>query len=290
MDEVENPNLIKLKISYFIASHKVFFKRLAIFVSVLVCLGLYGYSTYHFTDYFLKKEEYERMLRLLAQTSVNFQDYRIRHQPQALVVLNEATLPGLGGKYDFAALVGNPNREWLAERVTYRFVWPDGVSKTAEDIVLPSDETYLLILNSEVSSQPQQAGIEFVDIGWRRVRKSLGIQKSDFIISDEKFISPLDAKVRDSKDVPARVTFTVRNNTFYNFWEAGFKVTLLRGNAVIAVHYSSASQFRSGTTITQEVIWLEPISVPTDIVIEPAVDFLHSENFMPRESSGGELK
>lgn len=289
-DKLEKLTLLKFKIAYFIAAHKIFLKRLVIFIVILGCLGLYGYSAYHLTDYLLRTGEFEKMLQSLVKVSVNYQDYRLRHEPRSLIILKQAAIPGLGKRHDFVAQVKNPNEDWLVERIRYRFQWEGGMTETAEDIVLPHDETYLLLLNSETVSQLPQPRLEFLDIDWKRVRKPFNVQKSDFIVSDKKFVSPLDLELRDSTGVPARVVFKVRNNTFYSFWEANFKVILERGSDIIATQHSFASQFRAGETITQEVAWLESVSVPTNIIIEPAIDFLHSENFMPPESSRGELK
>ncbi|MBU4512869.1 hypothetical protein KKD19_06585 [Patescibacteria group bacterium] len=291
MEEVGQPNPLKFRIFYYFASHKVFLKRLGFFLIILLSVYLYGYSAYHLTNYFLGSREYEAMIRELARDSFKFHEYFELHQPKPLIILETAALPGVSGKYDFVAQVQNPNPKWLARRVSYRFVWPGGTFEDdEEDFILPGEETYLLALNKEVSGQVLSPKIEFVNISWQRVKKLIEISDKDFIISDVEFISGWDITTLNGAKAPSRVKFKVRNNTFYNFWEAGFKVVLIRYQDVVGLHYGAAPQFKSGETISPEVIWLDEVPTPTEIKIEPAIDYLTSENYMPRESSEGELK
>lgn len=280
---------LKLEIAYFIAAHKDLFKRLGFFLLIILNLGLYLYSVYNFINYFLNNKKQEAVIQEMTATTPNYKEYRTRVGPQPLIVLSQSAIPSGEGRYDFVAQVKNPNEHWLAREVNYSFLGLDDKNPVT-DFILPKEETFLLFLGKNVRTSPSQAQIYFFDIKWQRVGEPFEIQDSDFKISEARFVSPQEHKISRLSLVPARVAFKARNNTVYDYWDAGFKIVLFQGAKIIGVNFASLSQFRSGEQRDLEVIWLEDIFRPTEIKIEPKIDYLNLENYMSAEFFAGELK
>lgn len=285
----QNQELLKLRIAYFFAIHQTFLRRLAIFSVILICVGLYGYSIYFFTDYFLRTGDHEKMLRGLATNYVNRSSFVLSHAPKPLVILEQEAIASSADRYDFVAKIKNSNEKWLVKSLKYSFEWSGGQTEPMETIILPNREVFLLDLGAEIGSSglPGDFRLKLVEVNWEWFAQPLAISNNDFLVTEKDLIP---ATLIKDQAAPARLVFGIRNNTLYSFWEAGFKIILLSGQRITAVNYASATKFKSGETRILEAVWSEPVLSPTEIIIEPAIDFFDSENFMTRESSRGELK
>lgn len=220
-------------------------QKIALVSAIIVEAVLILYSSYGWLDYFVISRNRENLLYQELSRPLDFREINQTRSPKPVAILSALTLPGggLGGSYDVLAKLSNPNQNWLAS-VSYQFV-VDGEKGPASEILMLNDDEKYIIGAGLASSPSASAELIINSVNWQRLREwaKFNERKPRLSISDVKFAPVIQ---RGGEVSPlGRVSFTVTNESSYNFWSIGFKIILLRGDRPVAARFMTLEQVRS---------------------------------------------
>ncbi len=273
----------QIEISYWFVTHKAQLKKILIIFLIILNIGIWGYGIYNWIFYFLTTKDHEFLIKELIQEKINWSEYQLKARPQNLALSEITVLPSGKGYYDFVVEAENPNPKWAILNVNYRFKWSNHQSRIQKSSFLPQEKKFLITLRASSSILPRNPQIEFSNIQWRRITphfKIPKIDKSEFPTKNVQFLRRSEILNLD------RIRFEVTNQTVYSFWEMALKIILYQGRKIVGINQITANQFFSKETRLLETSWIEPIPLITKIIIEPEVDILDPNIFIPPKGRG----
>ncbi|OGL66726.1 hypothetical protein A2856_03095 [Candidatus Uhrbacteria bacterium RIFCSPHIGHO2_01_FULL_63_20] len=187
------------------------------------------------------------------------------------------------GRYDFYTLATNPNGDWYGE-FDYFFRSSAGETPRQRGFILPGEEKPLLALAVVAAAAPQRADAVIENMAWRRVDKHLtgdfsrwSADRLRLPVSDVAFSSDL---MVDSKTI-GRVTFTVKNDTAYGYYDPAFVILLKRGTTVVGANRTTLSSLPSGVSQEVAVNWFGPIPSASQTEVIPEINIFDPSIYMP---------
>lgn len=279
MEDVSNKQL-QLTKWYLDNENKLykFFLRLLILLNFI----FWGLTIYRFTNYLLTSEENERMLVELTKERIDYLKFHEHFKPYDLTVVKSVFLASdvleQAKKYDFLAVVENPNENLMVSAVEYYFFWETGQTETKETFILPGEKKYLTILGQETDKKLTGAKFAFSNIKWRRInsRKQPPEILSKLSVEEIK----LDYVIaKDQRIAVPKVSFKIKNQSIYSFWQANFTIILYRGSDIVGLNVLSAKQWKSNEQREMELLWSN-IPLHTKIAVILEINPFDSENFM----------
>lgn len=285
---------LKLKIGYWITTHKILFKRLSLFLLFLLDVFLIVFALYGLIQFFtVERIRADNSISRLGLYNVDFHSYHKQNFPKNIRLLEIDTINVGKNKYNFVAKVHNPNKEdWLIQEIEYYFRFGDSMTDVKKTFILPGEEKYLVNFNIGSKVKVLDVELRISSIKWKRVKEgeveSFNEKVSDFTdfeITDKKFLS--SSLLGVDGDNPANaVQFTVKNNTIYDFYEVGFFVVTYNGPVITSVNYVTLSDFLLNEVRNVDIRWHNRIATPSQIVVIPEVNLLDKTVIMSKYSVG----
>jgi len=266
----------QLKLSYFLVSNKLLLRKISVVLLILINCGLWGYTIVGLAFWAIDYGRLDRQTDELLFSSSAVLAAVEAAKPQPLAVSDVQFFGGSDGHYDLMTQVSNPNTDWLAE-FTYNFVSDSNSSPVSYfGFVLPGGRKILLALGQDSSA----ARVEITDVKWTRITDFDAIRnnRERFLVGNDKFTPAL--KIGD----PARIEFSLSNESPYSYWEAGIVVFLYSGGSLSAINYLAVPQFTSGSTRTIELNWTRPLVNIDGWEVIPETNYLDPNNIMPPSS------
>lgn len=275
------PEEKQLKFAYWFTSNKEKIKKLGLAIFGLIDLILLGYGIWGFASYYLTYNKEEQLFQ--NWPTINWQSLQ-RNRPEDLKVLETNVIGGNFGKYDLVAKIKNPNDQWVASQITYRFLLDNNKSTPSQtSFILAEEEKYLMVLAYESPERIKNLTIQFDQVGWQRLTRLKNFKKVEFSINVGE-LTPLSDLVQ-SKTNLQRLSFTVKNNSIYNLWEVGFQIALLGSqNKTVGINYLIINDFPA---FSEKKIEVNLFDVPTNlrkILIIPEVNVFNENNFKTTEA------
>lgn len=282
----------ELKSAYWWVTHKTLIIKIITGFLVVACVGLWGYTLYGATRYFIIDWPAEqRLMAGLGREYIDYQYWREKNRPKDLIFSGIQIFPLSDERYDFVVKVENLNKNWAVTSLQYSFNFTNQERETIKEIfVLPEEIKYLLDLGVTAKTGVGDLNLEIKNIKWRRVPNFAGQKEEmmNFEISQPEFISARQLGLEKLKI--SQTKFTVTNKSLYNFWEIGYYVILYQGSEIIGINYIVKDIFNFGDKQEVEVVWFQNLSRPTLTEVIPDVNILDPEVFRPAEGGVGELK
>ncbi len=284
----------KLKIGYWITTHKIVLKRLSLFLLFLLDVFLITFSLYGLVQFYTTgRDKFESSIARIGLYDIDFNSYHNQNFPKNIRLIEMDTVNIGKNKYNFIAKIQNPNKEdWLIEEINYYFRFGDSMTDIKKAFILPGEEKYLVDFNVNTEGVVSDVELRISSIKWNRIRKGevndLKREISnftDFEITNEKFLSSIT--LGTGGDNPASsIQFTVKNNTIYDFYDVGFYVVTYSGPDITSSNYVVLSDVFSDEVRDIDVRWHNNIATPSQIVIIPEVDFLDKTVIMSKYGVG----
>ncbi|TAK03939.1 hypothetical protein EPO34_02150 [Patescibacteria group bacterium] len=200
-----------------------------------------------------------------------------------IVLSGTTVLTGGEGTYDLYATATNPNGDWYAEfDAFYRL--GSGETTHERQFILPGEEKALVALAVRADAPPQDPQLVLDRLTWRRVDKHLtgayepwARDRLDFAITGAAFSADLQV---DAKTI-GRVSFTVKNDSAFGYYDPSFLVRLKRGSSVVGVTRTALSSLRAGES--QEVLlnWFGPIPSVSETQVVPEINIFDPKVYIP---------
>ncbi len=262
-----------LKISYFIVKNKIFFKRFLSFtLFFLDILVVISFSVYYL-NYHSGTLEYQEIIRQLSQDYINYDYIRSQAKPKQLEVVKSHIIRNNDGTTDLVALVKNPNINWRAGSLEYRFYNSKGSTEYVKSFLMPGQEKYLMVFKQNVLKNPTEIKVDFKNIAWTR-------EENADKLSLLQQLKATDQKIEVSPDGNSLLKFKVNNLSAYGLWTVGWQVVIFRQTRAVAANYVFVDSMTSQATKDVVLIWLERLETNDKIDIRPDVDLYDSKVFI----------
>jgi len=198
-------------------------------------------------------------------------------------------------KYDFVIKVKNPNKKHGAEFVYYIMVNGKKYGNK-KGFILPDETKYLLILGNEFVREPNNAEFFTDQISWTRINGHNFPNWEQFkndrlkINTDNINFIPAKATTISEKIKLNTLSFSILNDTAYNFKSINFVIILLKGSKIVGVNEYALNSFLSGNTDIVDITWTGRISKPSDIIINPEINIMDRDIYIKYDGGVGEKK
>ncbi|TSC96343.1 MAG: Uncharacterized protein Athens101410_57 [Parcubacteria group bacterium Athens1014_10] len=267
-----NISKTQLKINYWLIANKQRLKMAWVLFLIILSVFLWGINIYKWFRYAQETVKFQQSMEEIGQNFIDWQAIHSKNDFLPLEISDISFIPLGNSRYDLVAQINNPNNKWAVSRLDYRFFW-EGREAGQSTFILAQEKKFLLVLNIKSDIEPKGLNLEFLEVGWKRItakNKIPDFKSSDFAVKD---IS--------SNPSLKRISFQVKNNSAYNFWTVYFKSILYQGDKVSAVNKIPANKFLSGQERLIEIPFQGDFPYFTRAIIEPEVNILDENNFMP---------
>ncbi|MFB6225993.1 MAG: hypothetical protein ABEJ02_01435 [Candidatus Paceibacteria bacterium] len=248
----------------------------ALFLFSLITLGgSLVYWSYYFASGYWQDQE------IAVREARQFQNYQRLHplyEARSPEVSNIEIVQADSGEYNIVADVDNRNERWLGE-MSYHFSFPGGETKTKQTTILPLRKNTTAIFGVENSSVTQGAEFVLDNIKWKNIdpHKIRNIDnysnaRLNFSVNNFSFS-------QGDEDTPANVSFGVKNDTAYSYWDGRFIVKLFQGNSLVAAREISIDKFRTGEERSVNLTFSQNVNI-TRVELNPKINIFDQDEFM----------
>lgn len=268
--------------------HRQLLKRIGIGIVIAIEAVLLVYVLWIFTDTYLLsyQEDQQKVAEMVAYGQADLHAYTVSQAANDLV-LESARVFSIGDeRYDLFAFVTNPNTDWWAD-FTYQFTDATGGVHTGESFILPSEEKPIVEFSIESETALRTVAVEITDIDWHRVDHHAVGDLDEWLgdrarieITDEAF-DPAFALSEDQ--TIGRVTFTVKNEGAYSFYDPIFYLLLYRGSTVVGVNKTTVSKLETGETEDVVVNWFGTLPSVSKIEVIPELNLFDPDVYVELE-------
>ena len=282
---------LKLKISYWIVTHKIFIKKaflsaLFVFDVIFISLILLKWVNFYSDD----QVAFEKAMHDLMVYNIDYKSYHQKIAAKNIIISELDAVKADKDSYNLIAKVKNPNEnDWLIKEITFHFIYNGKESPKGKSFLFPGEEKFLVVFNVESQQNILMPRLVVDDIKWRRIKK--GDQEEfkkkikkyiNFEIKDKKFFRGRDLGLEKEEPLSI-IRFKVSNNSEYDYYETGFYIITYSGPKITSVNYFLVNHMISGKTKDIEVRWHYEIPAPSQIVILPEVNLFDEFLIIPKD-------
>ncbi|MDD5040742.1 MAG: hypothetical protein PHY34_06400 [Patescibacteria group bacterium] len=270
---------IWLKTSYFFLSHRNDLRKWWVIVLIAIVVFLVVFAFTNGILYLINTPHYSSLIGSMASSPLDYTSIRQQNMPQALEFGTISVVSVSQGRYDLIAPVRNPNAQWAAASVEYRFSIQGYDLESDVDFVLPEGQKFFVATNVELGQTPsaQDARVAILGCDWEHIDNTDPLAQELFLVNNISFSTSSVGNYG-----VYRVTADVTNDSFLNFWEARFAVVFFNGDQVVGVEYATVEPFNAGETqaiMVQHGIGADDV---TSVAVTPDVNILDTTNtFVP---------
>jgi len=274
----------ELKTAEWYLKHKLLLQNIVKWFLILLCVITIGYSfsywIYYFAyGYFKDQQMYARQTQELQ----NYTNIQPMYSAQDLQVGNVDAYNSVSSLYDFSARVVNPNERWIAT-VHYKFAFAGGETPIKKTVIWPKSERPVMYFGYESGSYPNYLRFVIEKVEWQRINPHSSLNIPNFIaerskISVENLI--FTPSSRSAGILNNMISFSLFNDTAYNFWDPEFYVELKDGAQTVGYIYLALEKFKAGEERRVDLrSWVDNLNV-SDIVLWPAFNIFDKTEYMP---------
>jgi hypothetical protein len=273
MDNIPTTNLTdkQLKFSYWYITHKLSLRKAWKIILAVVAGLVWLYVIWQLVVFVITYQSIQQSVQAMLFTSDASLSAIEQIAPRQLAV-SEMTVMNAGDKYDYLVQASNPNDNWLTQ-FKYRFTTPSSTENDFRNgFVLPGESKYLM----DLSKASPQANLEMKDLSLLKV-ENFAFTKNKMM---QFVVDNMDiAKPSKSTD-PTKVSFTIKNDSAYSYWEVDLQVLLMSGGSISGINHIVLNSFKSGENRKVEIFWNNPIANADSVNIIPNLNILDSDNLM----------
>ncbi len=187
------------------------------------------------------------------------------------------------GKYDFLAKVKNPNPNFFSN-IIYCFYDGEVELACGGSLIYPNENKYVMILSVSLKNRPDNLSFSIKNTSWERVDvkkypdwNAYYSERNNFMIADSVFKAD---KIDGSSGYVNNVSFSIKNNTPYNYWEVPLSIILFKNNNVVGINKYTISEFMSFDQKKVNLSWINSIKSVSDILVIPDFNILDEDNYI----------
>ncbi len=278
--EFSNQNL---KMGEWYVRNKLILEKIGIVVLLIFCIitvaySLWGWGYYAAVGYWRDKASLEEQARQF----VDVEAVRALYTTTPLQISRPDVFRVADTRYDFSALVGNPNARHIA-KVTFHFGYSGGETKSQTVAVLPGQEARLSILGHELPDYPVDTQLVVTEMEWSRIDPHEVAEADGFIASRVNFVVQdlVFAEAGGATGVGAhRLSFSLTNDSAYSYWDPTFIIELIDRGQVAGIAYLVTEKFKAGETRAVELRLFGDLVDVSDIRLLPILNVFDPSVYM----------
>jgi hypothetical protein len=260
-------------------------KALIVFLS-LICISTVGYSLFGFGMYFFKGMwDDKRMATELVNTTTVSPEFLEQRSAKDLA-LSGVSLLDNDGRYDMYVNMQNPNpRHW--GMFSYCFSSGEKNLKCGDDFILPGEKKILAALGIESDSRPSNIKFILNAVNWKKLNahsipdwNTYRTQHLKLDIGNVSF-KPASASELSEKIDLNSLSFSVKNESAYGYWEAPLTIVLYRSNRIVGISRYTLKEFSSYDMRDVKLTWPGDLSGVNDVDILPDINVMDENNYLP---------
>ncbi len=260
---------------WFVKNKKNLFIGLIIAL-ILVSVIFYSKFFYNLYDYIRYTPEERQAREELSTISVN------SGVSKGASDLKQGTLNSFfsNGAYDLVASIKNPNDNFFAH-VSYCFMDGDLELNCSSNIIFPEENKYLVSLANKLEKKPGNLKLVLKSIVWERIdSKKYGDFKTYYTDRLNLDISDVNFNSASSESSSNTLSFNVKNNSAYNYWEVPLTVLLFNGNNIVGVNTYVVFELMSKESRSINFSWPGFTSGVSKTEIIPDLNILNTNNYI----------
>lgn len=265
--------------------HREKLGNLGIILLVIFDACLVLFVAWSLVDAFLISSGSEQRA-VIESVSMNQEDLRAYTESNAALPMNVAPVsvfPSVNNKYDFYTQLENQNADWWAE-FDYQFVFDGGATIVKKGFILPESKKSVAELAFVSTTGASNIQFQFQNVSWHRIDHHV---ISDYTKWSEDRLGLEIKEPTISQDVSVnsqglfRTTFTVKNNTAFNFYNPTFYLLLKRGESVTGVNKTDLQMLAAGETQNVVVNWFGTIASASQVEVVPDLNLFDPSLYKP---------
>jgi hypothetical protein len=262
-----------LAVGYWIVSHKQQFRT---WWAVLL-LGFVGLSTVwvlvFFSIWFIQQPKLDAEVRAAAE-AVKIFSPAANVDPLPLEAGAVTIIARDTQHIDLVATLTNPNEDWGASEVTYRFVVDNVPLAQGTAFVNPGSSRPLIQLNQTKTGQ--LATLEIIDTIWKR-KAAVVMPAATFAVDSPKLTSTT-VRLGEQSFLTVRMETMITNRSVYDFVKVTVPIILKHGDQIVAVDEQTLDRWESLARKPLTATWPFAISQATTAEVVPQVSQFDSNN------------
>lgn len=260
---------------WFIKNKRYLFMGL---IAALILVSIIFYSKFFYSLYlYIRYTPEERAARQeLSTISVNSDSSR------GATNLQQGSLSSFfsNGAYDMVATIKNPNNNFFAH-IGYCFMDGDLELSCSSNIIFPEENKYLISLANKPDKKPSNLKLVLKSIVWERVdTKKYGEWASYYRDRLNLEISSTNFNSAVSDSSANTLSFNIKNNSAYNYWEIPLSVILFNNNTVVGVNTYVVYELMSKESRAINFSWPGFTAGVTKVEVVPDLNILDTNNYI----------
>ena len=263
----------KMNIGLWFLEHKKQLIALPTIILIAFSVFCWSYVLYGLGYYFIKGMSDDRLLAdKISERNLVGHDYFVKIAPKKLAIYETQIFKLDNGKYDFMAIVKNLNKNHIG-RFKYSFLGDDYETEEETEFILPGETKYLLVLRIKGMSWIRLDKHDYPD--WDNFYK----EHMAITASDIKF-TPAKSTILTEKINLNELSFSMENNTAYNYRSVGAIILLKLADRIIAVNKYTVSDLMSGEKRSVDITWPGRLGRVDDILVIPELDIVRDDIYI----------
>lgn len=265
---------------YWIAMHRLTIQKWTTIILGIVVALIFAIFFLQFGMYLYQLKQWDS---LIVKSKASLYDWAHVHEvsrPRDIEFSSPKFLLGSENTYDLFVEIYNPNTHWAVEALSYEFLVNNATRVTAEQpsFILPG-ETKLLIAFRYQSSVPiTQVSVNVTNFRWRKLHNAPEI--SWFLTEPPKFTGrQINVSGNTQSIVPARVSWTVKNQSTINFRNVVWQVGMYSGASLVAVLEYGGGPFKFFEERTFDLPVFGQLPRIDSVKVFPIIDIFDPEFF-----------
>jgi hypothetical protein len=273
----------EFQLGFWYVKHKLLLRN--IFIGVLttwsvitIGIGLFVWGQYLFVGYWDDED-------LLIEHITTFQNYSAvqpLYEARSLEFDSSKIFKSAEGRYDFFTPATNPNNNFLAH-VDFHYVYGQVDTAVETLTLLPLSTQGLIVYGHESGQYPAQARMVIDAIRWERIDPHMIVDAGAYM--QERVLFSIDNFSFTRPDTAGgsftnELSFDIRNDSVYSFWEPTFQVLLKRGASVVGVIPFSEKEFRAGQSRTVKIYTFADVTKVDNIDVIPTVNVFERDVYI----------
>lgn len=263
---------------WFLKNRRKLFIGTVLFLFILSVV-LFLFSFYNIYDYIRGIDKENKDLEELTNIGVTLNPSRTAIELE----YNGIQYFSHDGKYDFLAKVKNPNPNFFSN-IVYCFYDGEVELACGGSLIYPNENKYVMILSVSLKNRPDNLSFSIKNTSWERVDvkkypdwNAYYSERNNFMIADSVFKAD---KIDGSSGYVNNVSFSIKNNTPYNYWEVPLSIILFKNNNVVGINKYTISEFMSFDQKKVNLSWINSIKSVSDILVIPDFNILDEDNYI----------
>lgn len=294
-EDPEGLTLKKLNFGLWYVKHLPLFKKLGRLTLIIISVITWGLFFYTFGYYVLiGMRQDDNLLAQLANDNNGHAIHQVvlKNRPAELQIQPPTIFHNpVNSTYDFVSLVNNPNSRHWAHFVFFIYD-NDKPIASSTGFILPQEQKYIMILGQKLSAKPALPKIVFTQIDWQRVNNKkipnwaeFARLHLDFEIIDPVFIPPRRSTMSEKLPI-GEISFTIRNNTPYNYQSVGLNILLWRRGQLVGANHHILDNVYSGHSYEIMMAWPGNVGNVDKVEVNPEIDITRDDIYLNFEAQG----